>query len=91
MGIGVVGTRVGSGVAGDRVGGGRVGLPTGAVRICMEGIVGMCLEIIRIPTGRVGIGASGVFIGIGRVGKGIPGEDSARSVYFARPLRSSPS
>ena len=59
MGIGVVGTRVGSGVAGNSVGGGRVGLPTGTVRICMEGIVGMCLAIIRIPTGKVGLGASG--------------------------------
>ena len=69
VGIGVVGTRVGSGVAGNSVGGGRVGLPTGAVRICMEGIVGMCLEIIRIPTGKVGLGASGVGIRIGGVGK----------------------
>ena len=69
VGIGVVGTRVGSGVAGNSVGGGRVGLPTGVVRICMEGIVGMCLEIIRIPTGKVGLGASGVGIRIGGVGK----------------------
>ena len=69
VGIGVVGTRVGSGVVGKSVGGGRVGLPTGAVRICMEGIVGMCLEIIRIPTGKVGLGASGVGIRIGGVGK----------------------
>ena len=69
VGIGAVGTRVGSGVVGKSVGGGRVGLPTGAVRICMEGIVGMCLEIIRIPTGKVGLGASGVGIRIGGVGK----------------------
>ena len=69
VGIEVVGTRVGSGVAGNSVGGGRVGLPTGAVRICMEGIVGMCLEILRIPTGKVGLGASGVGIRIGGVGK----------------------
>ena len=69
VGIEVVGTRVGSGVAGNSVGGGRVGLPTGAVRICMEGIVGMCLEITRIPTGKVGLGASGVGIRIGGVGK----------------------
>ena len=69
VGTEVVGTRVGSGVAGNSVGGGRVGLPTGAVRICMEGIVGMCLEIIRIPTGKVGLGASGVGIRIGGVGK----------------------
>ena len=69
VGTEVVGTRVGSGVAGNSVGGGRVGLPTGAVRICMEGIVGMCLEILRIPTGKVGLGASGVGIRIGRVGK----------------------
>ena len=69
VGTEVVGTRVGSGVAGNSVGGGRVGLPTGAVRICMEGIVGMCLEILRIPTGKVGLGASGVGIRIGGVGK----------------------